>query len=122
MSNPKKVVEALTANGSQVAGLHLKEFTLARLLMLEKIASPLLDSGRELTSMDVMRLLFILTEPSEKSFLLSDDMQRFDAAAVALAEKLRPADLDGMRVAIATLFERAVSTIPAGPSQKKTGN
>jgi hypothetical protein len=118
---PKKVVEAFTAAGSVVGKIHLREFSISTLLIMQKIACPLISGDKsQMTDMEVLRLVFILANPPQESLrLISESLATFDEAVMVFGENLTLQDMPKIGPAINKLFERAMSTAPGGASIEK---
>jgi hypothetical protein len=127
--NPKKVVEAFTASGANVAGIELREFTISTLILMEKIDCPLLGKSipgkpAEMSNLEVLRLIFILSKtPVECHRALSSGLSVFDENVMEFGSAIHVQDIKPLGVKIQELFARAMSTAPggAGASEKKTG-
>lgn len=125
--NPKKVVEALAARGSQHGAIRLREFTPATIVIMQKIGSPLMDAAggrKEMTDMDILKMVFILAHPAGDSFsLISDGPRAFEQAVIEYGDGIPLGDLPDLGKKLIQLFVRATSTAPAGavPGAKKKG-
>jgi len=126
--NPNRVAKAFIAAGAQAGRLVLREFTAGVLLIMQEVKSPLIadphtKGKRELTDMDIMRLVFILANPTTRSYaLLRGGLAAFDAAVVEFADGVQIADLPAIGEKILELYARAMSTAPsaeAGADGKK---
>lgn len=121
--HPKRVVEAMLANGKTVAGIKLREFTAGTSLLLQKLGHPLAIDPSErkpLTDMDVMVMVYALTHTAaECDTLLEQGRTVFDHAVIEFSDTVAMSELPAMGKAINELLERAVSTAGGG-AQKKT--
>lgn len=128
--NPKKVVHALIAVGANIEGLQLREFTTSTVLIMEQIKCPLLQPQKtqqvQLSNLDLVRLLFVLTHPCEESYrLLSQGSAVFDCAAVAFGDTIPIGSLPKLGLAMNNMFAKAMSTAPVVSDpidQKKTAS
>jgi hypothetical protein len=126
---PRKIVEAFSAGGANVAGIELREFTISTLILMEKIACPLLGKSvdgkpMEMSNLDVLRLLFILSKaPAECHRSLSHGLPVFDESVMEFGSTISVQQIKPLGAQIQELFLRAMSTAPTGSSdsEKKTG-
>ena len=124
--NPRKVVEAFSAAGAEVAGIQLREFTIGTILILEKIGSPLLKAAggkpEPMTDLDLLRVLFIQSHPASESFrLLRSGTDAFDEAVVEFGDKIPLAKHRLLKAKFEELLSRSVSTSPSPGAEKKSG-
>lgn len=133
--NPKRIVDAFAPVGTQPAGvdLHLGEFTAGTVLILQQLEHPIIEGAGgkkkavEMTDMQTLQLVFVLSIPVEECFdLLTRGRQAFDRAVMQFAGTITLSVLPLLGVKVAEAFARAVSTVLPGAqsagAEKKTAS
>ena len=118
MSTPKKVVDAFSANGAKAGSLELREFGISTMILMEKIKCPLLEKKTDLSNLDVLRLMYILSHPPSECFQALE-AGSFDGVVMDFGETISIADVPAIGAKIRELFSRAMSTAPSGQEPEK---
>lgn len=87
-TNPTRALEALTASGEDVGGVHVREITLGVSAVLERIGSPLVTGRAPETLLDMLPTMFAMTRPAAESqrLLASGGTDALRDAAVEWAD------------------------------------
>ena len=122
---PREVLDAFAPLPLQIGKLQLQPLTLASLMVLERIESPLADENfgpeTEVTVADTLNVLFIQTRtPAESMRLIGGGRAEFDAAVLELASGIDLRELPRLTLVLRETFTRAFAALVGGGGQKKT--
>ena len=116
MSNPTLAIDAILAEGEEG---FVKRMTLARIALLEKINSPILE-GKLPDRMQLMELLYVMTQPAETLKKLRGDAEQIKEQAFEWGDQLE--DLSKVHEWMLEIFKDLADTskiAPKGKDKKK---
>ena len=112
MKTPSVVLDAFFPATVQVAGLVLKHrFTVKHWLALEKIRSPLVETGAPVKLLDAVRALYVVAMAPDEVFakVLTE---QFEQDAVALAGRIPMSEASGLVAVVMRHINREFVTAP----------
>ncbi|MCX7006607.1 MAG: hypothetical protein NTY53_05055 [Kiritimatiellaeota bacterium] len=119
-TTPKAILEALFPDAVTIAGLKLQPISAVHYLALERLENPLIVSGLEAGTDDLIEALLILSlTPEQARALLAEGLDAVEARVMDLAGRIAAADLPGMTQALLAHISAAFNT--AVPAKSESG-
>lgn len=121
MSNPRSVINAITANGETVGEYHLSEVTFVKVAILEKIGSPIITGEmKDCGLQDLFQTLFVLAHSPVESILMMQD-ESFFHKSIEWANEIPMKHYSRMMEAVKRIAERLEAVAPQGIPEGEGG-